>query len=147
MRRRRPRPTAADAAARVRPGAQVLAQRPLDLFNLAPNGTIQAMRSNGRDRHTILKARDGFGAHKPSYSPNGTRLLFMCEKQGTLPKPPDDHNEDICISNADGSNIVNLTNTPKIFENWPSWGPRRSDEQAGPRAWRLGHLEMKVCAG
>ena len=93
------------------------------LFNLAPDGTIQAMRPNGRDRHTILKATEGFGAHKPWYSPDGTRILFMCEKQGTLPKPPKDHNEDICVMNADGSNIVNLTNTPKIFENWPSWGP------------------------
>ena len=51
------------------------------------------MRPNGRDRHPILKATEGFGAHKPSYSPDGTRILFMCEKQGTLPKPPDDRNE------------------------------------------------------
>ncbi len=24
---------------------------------------------------------------------------------------------------ADGTDIVNLTNTPEVFENWPSWGP------------------------
>ena len=93
------------------------------VFNLGPNGTIQAIRRNGRDRHTILAAREGFGAHKPWYSPDGTRLLFMCETQGTLPEPPDGHNEDICVANADGSNVINLTNTPKVFENWPSWGP------------------------
>jgi Tol biopolymer transport system component len=93
------------------------------LFNLGPNGTIQRMRPNGRDRHTILAATSGFGAHKPWYSPDGTRLLFMCETQGTLPKPPRDHNEDICVANADGSNVLNLTNTPDAFENWPSWGP------------------------
>jgi Tol biopolymer transport system component len=93
------------------------------LFNVGPNGTIQAMRPNGRDRHTILAAREGFGAHKPWFSPDGTRLLFMCETQGTLPEPPKGHNEDICIANADGSNVVNLTNTPDVFENWPSWGP------------------------
>jgi hypothetical protein len=56
-------------------------------------------------------------------APDGTRILFMCEKQGTLPEPPEDHNEDICVANADGSNVVNLTNTPDVFENWPSWGP------------------------
>jgi Tol biopolymer transport system component len=93
------------------------------LFNLGPNGTIQAMRPNGRDRHTIMEATPGFGAHKPWYSPDGTRIIFMCEKQGTLPEPPEDHNEDICVANADGSNVVNLTNTPDVFENWPSWGP------------------------
>ncbi len=25
--------------------------------------------------------------------------------------------------NADGTHIVNLTNTPDTPENWPSWGP------------------------
>ena len=93
------------------------------VFNLGPNGTIQAIRPNGRGRHTILAATEGFGAHKPWYSPDGTRLLFMCETQGTLPEPPEGHNEDICVANADGANVVNLTNTPDVFENWPSWGP------------------------
>jgi hypothetical protein len=27
--------------------------------------------------------------------------------------------------NADGSSIVDLTNTPQVLENWPSWGPIR----------------------
>jgi Tol biopolymer transport system component len=93
------------------------------LFNLGPNGTIQAMRPNGRDRHTIVAATEGFGGHKPWYSPDGTRILFVCEKQGTLPEPPEGQNDDICVMNADGSNIVNLTNTSEIWENWPSWGP------------------------
>jgi Tol biopolymer transport system component len=95
------------------------------LFNLGPNGTIQAMRPNGRDRHTIMEATPGFGGHKPWYSPDGTRIVFMCERQGTLPEPPEGHNEDICVMNADGSDIVNLTNTPDVFENWPSWGLAR----------------------
>jgi hypothetical protein len=43
--------------------------------------------------------------------------------QGTLPEPRPDHNEDICVMNADGSNEVNLTKSPGVFENWPSWGP------------------------
>jgi Tol biopolymer transport system component len=101
------------------------------VFNLGPNGTIQAIRPNGRDRHTILAAREGFGAHKPWYSPDGTRLLFMCETQGTLPEPPEGHNEDICVANADGSNVVNLTNTPDVFENWPSWGPTPGNHDQG----------------
>jgi len=95
------------------------------LFNVGPNGTIQAMRPDGRDRHTILEARPGFGGHKPWYSPDGTRILFMCETQGTLPDPPAGHNEDICVMDADGTDVVNLTNSPGVFENWPSWGPAR----------------------
>lgn len=51
----------------------------------------------------------------------------MCEKQGTLPEPPEGQNDDICVMNADGSDIVNLTNTPEIWENWPSWGPAPSN--------------------
>ena len=97
------------------------------LFNTGPNGTIEAMRPNGRDRHTILAATEGFGGHKPWYSPDGTRILFVCEKQGTLPEPPEGQNDDICVMNADGSNIVNLTNTSETWENWPSWGPTPAD--------------------
>ena len=93
------------------------------LFNLGPNGTIQAMRPDGRDRHTILEAREGFGGHKPWASPDGTRILFVCENWGSLPEPPPDFNDDICVMDADGTDIVNLTNTTAIFENWPSWGP------------------------
>jgi hypothetical protein len=33
--------------------------------------------------------------------------------------------------NADGSNIVNLTNTLRIFENWASWG---GGAEGGPLA-------------
>jgi Tol biopolymer transport system component len=98
------------------------------LFNLAPDGTIQAVRPNGRERRTIVPARPGFGGHKPAYSPDGTRIVFMCETQGTRRKPRKDHNEDICVMDADGSDIVNITNTPKVFENWPSWGPAAASD-------------------
>jgi hypothetical protein len=80
------------------------------------------MRPNGRDRHTIVAAIDGFGGHKPWYSPDGTRSLFVCEKQGTLPEPPEGMNDDICVMHADGPDFVNLTNTPETWENWPRLG-------------------------
>jgi TolB protein len=96
------------------------------LFNLGPNGTIQAMRANGGARRTILEATEGFGGHKPWYSPDGSRILFVCEKQGTLPEPPAGQNDDICVMDADGSHIVNLTNTTNTWENYPSWGPAAS---------------------
>ncbi len=93
------------------------------VFNTAPNGTIKAMRADGSDRHKIVPESDGFGAHKPWFSPDGTKLVFMCENWGSLSEEPEDYNEDICTSNADGSNIVHVIDTPGTLENWPSWGP------------------------
>ena len=93
------------------------------IFAVGPEGGIEAISPNGRGRHTILPARARFGAHKPWYSPDGTRILFMCENQGTLTETPEDYNEDLCMMDADGSDIVNITNTADVMENWPSWGP------------------------
>ena len=92
------------------------------LYN-SPEGTIQKVRPSGTGRQTIVAASDGFGGHKPWYSPDKRKILFMCENQGTLPKPPTGYNQDICVMNADGSNIAHVVNTPKVLENWPSWGP------------------------
>jgi Tol biopolymer transport system component len=91
-------------------------------FN-SPEGTIDAIRPDGSRRRTILQARDGLGGHKPWFSPDGRRILFTCENWGTLPEPPPDFNDDICVMDADGTDLVNLTNTEARFENYPSWGP------------------------
>jgi hypothetical protein len=47
----------------------------------------------------------------------------MCENQGSLPEPPKDYNQDICVMNADGDDVLNLTETEGVFENYPAWGP------------------------
>jgi Tol biopolymer transport system component len=86
---------------------------------VSPAGAIEAIRPDGRARHTIFAASDSLGAHKPQFSPDGSRVLFMC----AITDPAGHYNEDICAINADGTNLVNLTNTPDAFENWPSWGP------------------------
>jgi len=66
---------------------------------ISPAGTIEAIRPDGRGRHTILAATDTLGAHKPWFSPDGSRLLF--------------------------TGIVNLTNTPApTVENWAQLGTR-----------------------
>jgi Tol biopolymer transport system component len=93
------------------------------LYNNAPNGTVQMVRPNGKDRTTIAPATREFGGHKPWFSPDGTQILLMCENQGTRKQPPPDYNEDICVMNADGSNLVHIISTPDTHENNPSWGP------------------------
>ena len=93
------------------------------IFTVGPDGSIEAISPNGRGRHVILPALEGRGGHKPWFSPDGTRILFMCENQGTLAETPEDYNEDLCVMDVDGSDIINITNTPDVLENWPSWGP------------------------
>ncbi len=93
------------------------------LYNNAPNGTVQMVRRSGKRRQTIAPATREFGGHKPWFSPDGTQILLMCENQGTRPRPPKDYNQDICVMNADGSNLVHVISTPDRQENWPSWGP------------------------
>lgn len=56
----------------------------------------------------------GDGLH-PTWSPDGTRIAYEgIPAGGTL--------ADIWVMNADGSNKVNLTNTPAIDEFQPVWG-------------------------
>lgn len=93
------------------------------IFAVGPHGSIETVRPDGTARHTIRPATETFGGHKPWFSPDGSRILLMCENQGLLPDPPPDYNEDLCVMDADGSDLVNITNTPEVFENWPSWGP------------------------
>jgi TolB protein len=95
------------------------------VFN-TPDGTVEVIRPDGRKRHTILARTESFEGHKPWFSPDGSRILFMC----ATTSPGGDYNEDICVMRADGSHIVNLTNSPSTFENWPSWGPAQ-DEHDG----------------
>jgi Tol biopolymer transport system component len=92
------------------------------LYN-TPEGTIEKVRPSGKGRKTILAATAGFGGHKPWASPDGKKILFMCDNRGTLPTEPPNFNQDICVMDANGSNIVHIIDTPNVLENWPSWGP------------------------
>jgi Tol biopolymer transport system component len=91
-----------------------------DRSTAADDGSIEAIRPDGRGRHTILPASETLGFHKPWFSPDGKKILLVC---GFM-FPDGGFNDDLCVTDADGSNIVNLTpNTPDTFENWPSWAP------------------------
>lgn len=46
----------------------------------------------------------------PKWSPNGTKIVF-------------EHKQEIWVINSDGTNLIQLTNTPDIYESLPSFSP------------------------
>lgn len=61
-------------------------------------------------------------AYAPAWSPDGSRIAFVSEREGT---------PDIYIMNADGSHVVQLTDDPFAIvyflrsstDDWPAWSP------------------------
>jgi tricorn protease-like protein len=82
--------------------------------------TIWVMRADGTDRHVVYQGTRNTGGVKPQFSPDGTRILFSCITYGSAFGKG--HTEDVCTMNADGTGVVDITNTPDAFENYPSWG-------------------------
>jgi len=78
--------------------------------------TIYTMHPDGTDRHVLYQGTAHTGGVKPQFSPDGTKILFVCVTLGRA------YNEDLCVMNADGSGVVDITNTPGVLENIPSWG-------------------------
>jgi len=80
--------------------------------------TIEITHPDGSGLTVLLPGSAQIGGHKPWFSPDGKKILFGCVFTSGRHVV-----EDICVMNADGTHIVNLTNTPDTPENWPSWGP------------------------
>lgn len=72
------------------------------------------MGSDGSNAIQLTTAPDAEGM--PSWSPDGTRLAFMSA-------PDLESTGDICVINADGTGLQNLTDTADVFETTPSWSP------------------------
>jgi dipeptidyl aminopeptidase/acylaminoacyl peptidase len=51
-----------------------------------------------------------------TWSPDGTKILFAASVGGAA-------TDDIWVVNADGTGLVNLTNTPNTSETYPAWSP------------------------
>jgi len=84
-------------------------------WNPYPIESIWIMKPDGTDRHVLYQGTERTGHVKPWFSPDGTKILFACG--GFRP-----YNGDLCIMNADGTGVVNITNSPGILEGIPSWG-------------------------
>lgn len=78
---------------------------------------------DGTDRHVVYQGTKNTGGVKPQFSPDGTHILFSCITYG--PAFGAGHTEDICTMRADGTGVVDVTNTDAAFENNPAWQPAR----------------------
>ena len=84
-----------------------------------PNAaTIYTIDLNAHDAAPVVlldpASGEGWGGVKPVYSPDASRIVFVCNRGG---------DEGICIMNADGMNVTTLVDDPGVAENHPTWGP------------------------
>jgi Tol biopolymer transport system component len=71
---------------------------------------INADGSGGLERRTTNAEEE----RAPAWSPDGTRLAFMCRRGGT--------DFEICVMNADGTGQVQLTDNA-VLDGTPTWSP------------------------
>ena len=87
--------------------------------------SIYLMRPDGSDQHIIYNGQSHTGGFHPVFSPEGHQIVFGCVQPATVgasaASESKAHDDDICVMNADGSNVVDITNTPAVFENAPHW--------------------------
>jgi TolB protein len=75
---------------------------------------IMAMNADGTNRHSIFAHTTDLPFNmEPRWSPDGTKIVFMCGKAGV--------GVQICTVNADGSGLTKLTNTSGLVNGDPHW--------------------------
>jgi len=62
------------------------------------------------EQSVMIPAKDGF----PQWDPSGTRIAFRSDRDG---------NEEIYVMDADGSDVIRLTNEPDSGDYAPFWSP------------------------
>jgi Tol biopolymer transport system component len=86
-------------------------------FNIAPEvpgGGVMAVRPDGSGLHVIRRNNSRWEVYKPTWSPDGRKLLVVCyEVQVQL--------ERLCTMNPNGRNLQVVVATPD-FVNFPAWG-------------------------
>ena len=65
------------------------------------------------DTATNLTNYNGGNDTGPNWSPDGTRITFISDRDG---------NNEIYVMDADGSNQTNLTNND-VWDDFPNWSP------------------------
>ena len=90
------------------------------LISATPDGALVEVHADGSGADTIDLdvGTDDYFAFAPSYSPDGSRIVFSLEVAGAA--------ADIYTADLDGSNVVQITDTevPERFPSWPTRPPR-----------------------
>ena len=88
-----------------------------------PEGTIEAIRPDGSERRTILQATEGFGGHKPWFSPDGAHPASCARTGGRSPSPARTSTTTSASWTPTAQTSSTSPTPSSTFENWPSWGP------------------------
>jgi Tol biopolymer transport system component len=89
------------------------------VFTAGGGDAIDVMNADGSDRHRLLTKSAGETYGHLSWSPDGSRIAF----ESTRPlQAGDDDRYEIWVMNADGSNLVRLTNN-SVADHHPAWSP------------------------
>ncbi len=73
---------------------------------------IHVMNSDGSNRTRLTEGQEGF-LSAPSWSPDGSRIAFVSDRDGS---------PDIWVMDSDGSNLMNLTRH-EAKDHSPAWSP------------------------
>jgi Tol biopolymer transport system component len=100
----------------------------------SPDGKRVAFASNRNGNYDIFVMNDdgssvrqlttdALDETQPRWSPDGQKLVFVSKKDGGEIATTDHVTTDLFLMNADGSNVVHLTSTPRAGESMAAWSP------------------------
>ena len=87
------------------------------LFERNPGLRADIYVANADGSNRVQLTTDARSDVRPAWSYNGTQIVFASDRNSAAGV------YDIFVMNANGTNQVNITNTPTIKEDYPAWSP------------------------
>ncbi|MEZ0374977.1 MAG: TolB family protein, partial [Candidatus Sericytochromatia bacterium] len=87
---------------------------------LNPNPSLMVYEYKGNLKTVTLAGQktavtdNNYYEGQATLAPDESQIVFVSKRDGS---------QDLFMMNADGTGVVNLTNTPDLQEGWPDWGP------------------------